>query len=132
MQIGKLLGRLITGVGQARHFTQLDWAHQQFVDKLGIAPFPGTVNLIVEDSESLKAWNLLKGTPGIRIVNPNDGPHDCDARCYPVLVNDQIKGPSVFPEVTGYSADQIEIIADREVRRALDLDDGDSLRLEKL
>jgi CTP-dependent riboflavin kinase len=115
----ELLGRLATGIGHGRHFTQLDWARQQFVDKLCIDPFPGTINLIVEDSESMQVWNRLKDTPGVRIDNPNDGPHDCDARCYPVLINDQIDAAIVLPEVAGYSPVQIEVIAAMGVRDAL-------------
>ena len=126
----KILGRLATGIGQGKHFTQLDWAHQQFLDKLGIDPFPGTINLIVDDSESLRVWNRLKDTPGIRIINPEDGPHNCDARCYPVSIQGQINGAIVVPEVAGYPPTQIEIIAATGVREALEIEDGDSLRLE--
>ena len=128
----RLRGELTTGVGQGKHFTQLDWARQQFMVKLGIDPFPGTINLIVADSESIQVWNRLKDTPGIRIDNPNDGPHDCDARCYPVSINGQIDGAIVFPEVAGYSPIQIEIIAAMEVRDSLNIDDGESLTLEIL
>jgi CTP-dependent riboflavin kinase len=69
-------------------------------------------------------------TPAIRIDNPNDGPHDCDARCYPVSIDGRIDAAIVLPEVAGYSPAQIEIIAAMGVRDALDIDDGDSLRLE--
>ena len=126
----QLRGRLATGIGQGKHFTQLDWARQQFMVKLGIDPFPGTINLIVKDSESMKVWNHLKSTPGIRIDNPNDGPHDCDARCYPISINGQIDGAIILPEVAGYSPVQIEVIAARGIRELLDMNDGDSLRLD--
>ena len=128
----QLRGRLATGIGQGKHFTQLDWARQQFMVKLGIAPFPGTTNLLVKDSESMKVWNHHNSTPAIRIDNPNDGPHDCDGRCYPVSINGQIDGAIVFPEVAGYSPIQIEIIAAMEVRDSLNIDDGDSVSLEVL
>jgi CTP-dependent riboflavin kinase len=125
----ELLGRLATGIGQGRHFTQLDWVLRQFMEKLAIAPFPGTVNLIVEDQESMAIWNRLKSTPGVRIENPNHGGNACHARCYPVSVGGWIDGAIVLPEVEGYSPAQIEIIAAVGVRAALDVDDGDSLRL---
>ena len=108
----------------------LDWARQQFVNKLGIDPFPGTINLIIDDSESRKVWNRLKATPGVRIDNPNDGPHDCDARCYPVSIEGQFTGAIVLPEVEGYPPAQIEIIAAIQVRESLDIEDGDLLTLQ--
>jgi CTP-dependent riboflavin kinase len=126
----QLLGRLTTGIGQGKQFTRLDWARQQFVNKLGIDPFPGTINLIIDDSESRKVWNRLKATPGVRIDNPNDGPHDCDARCYPVSIEGQFTGAIVLPEVEGYPPAQIEIIAAIQVRESLDIEDGDLLTLQ--
>ena len=126
----QLLGRLTTGIGQGKYFTRLDWARHQFVEKLGIDPFPGTINLIIDDPESMKVWKRLKGTPGVRIKNPNEGLQDCDARCYPVSINGHIDGAIVLPEVAGYSPIQIEIIATMGVRDALNIDDGDSVGLE--
>jgi CTP-dependent riboflavin kinase len=125
-----LLGRLVTGIGHGKRFTRLDWARRQFVDKLGIDPFPGTINMIVEAADSVRVWNRLKGTPGVRIENPNDGPHDCDARCYPVSIDGRIEAAIVVPEVPNYSPVQIEVIAAVGVREALAVDDGDSLKLE--
>ena len=126
----QLLGQLTTGIGQGKYFTRLEWARHQFIEKLGIDPFPGTVNLIVDDPESMKVWKRLQGTAGVRINNPNDGPHDCDARCYPVSIEGQIDGAVVLPEVAGYSSVQIEVIAAQRVRDVLGIEDGDSLRLD--
>lgn len=126
----KLQGRLTTGTGRGRQFTRLSWAQQQFLEKLGIDPFPGTINLIVCDSESITVWNHVKGTRGVSIGNPNSGPNDCDARCFPVLIEGVGNAAIVLPDVADYPADQIEVIAACEVRSTLDIEDGDSLKLE--
>ena len=125
-----LLGRLATGIGQGKHFTRLDWARAQFMEKLGIDPYPGTVNVIVDDPDAMPVWVRLKRTEGIRIDNPNDGPHDCDARCYKVSIEGRIDAAIVLPEVDGYPPAQVELIAEVGVRDALDIEDGDSVRLE--
>ncbi len=125
-----IVGRLATGIGQGRHFTRLDWARRQFIDRLGIDPFPGTLNLAVHDPASLDVWTRLAATPGIRIDNPNDGPHDCDARCYPVLVEGRYQAAVVLPEVGGYPLDSIEIISATGLREALGIADGAAVRLE--
>ena len=44
-----LKGRLATGIGMGASFTQLDWASSQFREKVGIEPYPGTVNVIIDD-----------------------------------------------------------------------------------
>ena len=122
--------RLASGVGQGKYFTRLDWARRQFIGKLGIDPFPGTINLIVDDAESRSVWVRLTGMPGVRIENPNGGPNDCDARCFHVAIEGQVDAAIVLPEVTGYPPNQIEIIAPICVRDALGIDDGDWLSLE--
>ena len=125
-----ILGRLATGIGQGKHFTQLDWARAQFVERLGIDPYPGTVNVIVDDPDAMPVWVRLKRTDGIRIDNPNDGPHDCDARCYKVSIEGRIDAAIVLPEVDGYPPAQVELIAEVGVRDALGIEDGDAVRLE--
>lgn len=122
-------GRLATGIGQGKVFTRLDWARAQFLERLGIDPYPGTVNVIIEDPAQLAAWQRLAASSGVRIDNPNDGPFDCDARCYPVMIAGRIPGAIVLPEVKGYPAHQIEIIAAVGVRDALGIADGDPVRL---
>ena len=124
-----LLGRLATGIGQGEHFTQLDWARAQFIKRLGIDPYPGTVNIIVDDPNSIPLWARIKRSPGIRIVNPGGGPHDCNARCSPVTVAGSIEGAIVVPEVDNYPSTQVEIIADIGVRAALRIEDGDPLEI---
>mgnify|MGYP003668766715 CR=1 FL=1 len=125
----KLIGRLATGIGMGKIFTQLDWAKEQFVAGTGIDPFPGTVNVILDDPESFPVWVRLKKTDGIRMNNPNDGPHDCDAKCWPVTIDGRIAGAIVFPLVDGYPPAQVEIIAAENVRAALDIEDGDTVTL---
>ncbi len=130
MRREEIHGRLTTGTGHGKHFTRLDWARRQFVEKLGIDPFPGTVNLILDEPESIGVWNRLMNTPGVRIDNPDPGPLGCDARCYPVLIEGQIEAAIVLPDVADYSPVQVEIIAGVGLRAALEIDDGDPLRLE--
>ena len=129
MSAETLFGRLATGIGQGEHFTGLDWARAQFIDRLGIDPYPGTVNMIVDDPNSMPVWVRIKRTPGIRIVNPGDGPHDCDARCVPVTVAGRIDGAIVVPEIDNYPSAQVEIIADISVRAALGIEDGDPVQI---
>jgi CTP-dependent riboflavin kinase len=129
-----ITGRLATGIGLGRTFTRLEWARHQFMDRLGIDPYPGTVNVIVSEPNDLALWERLKATAGVHIDNPNDGPHDCDARCYRVALLKadctQISAAIVLPELAGYPANQIEVICAIGLRDALGVRDGDILRLD--
>jgi CTP-dependent riboflavin kinase len=106
----KLIGRLATGIGIGTTFTQLDWAKDQFRD-------------------SMPVWVRLQQTAGIHMDNPNDGPHDCDAKCWKVSINDKIDGAIVFPLVDGYPPVQVEVIAAVAVRDAFGIEDGDTVTL---
>lgn len=126
----ELRGRVTSGVGRGQYFTQLDWARAQFVDRLTIDPYPGTLNIVLEDPVDVAAWIGLRGTPGIRIDNPGSGPNDCDARCYPIKIEGVADTAIVLPEVEGYPEAQIEIIAPFGLRDRLGKRDGDRVVIE--
>ncbi|RZO35109.1 MAG: CTP-dependent riboflavin kinase [Rhodospirillaceae bacterium] len=129
MKDEQLIGRLATGIGMGTSFTQLPWAKEQFVERVGVDPFPGTINVIIDDPESMPVWVRLKQTDGIRMENPNDGPQDCDAKCWRVSINSKIDGAIVFPVVPDYPNAQVEVIAPVGVRDALGIEDGDAVTL---
>jgi HAD superfamily hydrolase (TIGR01509 family) len=123
----RLVGCVVTGVGAGASFTQLSWARQQFIDKLGLDPYPGTLNLLIDTSTDHASWASLKARPGYPI-NPPDSQW-CQARCYPVRIDDHLPGAIVLPDVPSYPPAQVEIIAALSLRAELALKDGDQLRL---
>jgi CTP-dependent riboflavin kinase len=124
-----LSGRVVRGTEQGAHFTQLPWARQTFVTLLGIDPFPGTLNVKIEDTDSLRQWQDLKTRAGIVIAPPRNSEF-CRARCYPVVLKGGVRAAIVYPEVPDYSEDQLELIAAVSLRESLGLADGDRLALE--
>jgi CTP-dependent riboflavin kinase len=125
-----LSGIVVPGLGKAAQFTDLPWVWRQFADKLDLHVWPGTFNVRVVEPESLTRWAQLGRRPGIEI-EPEE-PGACVAHCYPVLVNDWIRGAIVLPHVPGYPADQIEIVAAEHVRAGLNVNDGDPVTLRVL
>jgi len=103
---------------------------RQFIEKLSIDPYPGTLNLEIIDPESLQIFNALKTKKRIEIT-PED-PSFCSAQCYPVLINGQLKGAIVFPLVEGYPQNKMELIASQNIKEALSLNAGDILEVEIL
>lgn len=124
----ELSGRVVTGTGQAAGFTELTHAKRQFLEKLGIDAWPGTLNIKIEDERTRTNWQSLRNGRGISINSP-DG-NNCHARSYPVQINDRVTGAIIFPEINGYPEDQVEVITSVSLRRHLSLNDGDRLRLE--
>ena len=103
---------------------------RQFIEKLSIDPYPGTLNLEIIDPESLQSFKTLKTKKGIEIT-PED-PSFCSARCYPVLIGGQLKGAIVFPAVEGYPENKMELIASENIKKVLSVKTGDYLEVEVL
>ena len=132
METTILCGRLVTGLGEAGEFTRIDWARRQFMAKLGIDPYPGTLNLVIEDGTELAKWLAVTATPGIILVSPRED--WCNARCYPARIGDgtadHLKAAIVLPEIVGYPEAKVELIAAMGVRDRLGLQDGDPVTIE--
>jgi riboflavin kinase, archaea type len=126
----KILGKIVEGLQEAGNFTQIPWVKKQFISKLSIDPYPGTLNLEIVDPESLQTFNQLKSIRGIEI-NPED-PSFCSAWCYPVLIAGRLKGAIVFPLVDGYPENKMELIASQNIKKALSAEAGDELEVELL
>ncbi len=116
------------GLREAGHFTQIPWVRKQFISKLFIDPYPGTLNLEIVDPESLQSFNTLKTKKGIDIT-PED-PTFCSAQCYPALIDGRLKGAIVFPMVECYPDNKMEIISSYNVKETLSLRTGEILQVE--
>jgi len=88
------------------------------------------LNLEIIDLKDSQSFRELKSTPGVEIV-PED-PSFCKARCYPVLIDRQLRGAIVFPKVKDYPENKMELIAARNIKEALSVKEGDVLEVEIL
>lgn len=122
MNNGTISGRITRGLGQGRGFTGLAWVREAFRACLGIDPYPGTLNLRLATESARRTWAALRNQGGIRIPGQAGA---CDARCYPVRVSDRYPAAVVVPEVPGYPADQLELVASLGLRDRLGLEEGD-------
>jgi riboflavin kinase len=58
----KIRGRIVEGLGVGRDFTCIQWVKAQFISKLAIDPYPGTLNLEIVDPKDLQRFEALKAT----------------------------------------------------------------------
>ena len=114
-------GEVVSGAGVAAGFTEVPWVREQTRERLGFVPYPGTLNLRLSSAEALAAWKRLKAGPGVPL-EPQPG--FCAGRCYPVLVEGWLRAAVVVPEVEGYPADSLELLAPVRLRDALGVEDG--------
>lgn len=126
MATWNLRGRVISGLGRGAHFTQLGWACRAFRTRLGIEPYPGTLNLWL-DARALAVWQAVRTQPEMTIAPPPD--QGCAAHCFAVRIAGRLPAAIVLPDVAGYPPHQVEMVAAVPLRAELELRDGDEMVL---
>jgi CTP-dependent riboflavin kinase len=121
-------GTLVEGIKESGLFMSIPWVREQFIEKLGIDPYPGTLNLEVKDSQGLDVLKEVKTRAGIEIL-PVD-PGFCPAKCFHVLICGKVKGAIVIPLVDDYPESKLEIIATERLKDLLLLKVGDIVPVE--
>jgi len=85
-------GKIVTGMGEGAYYMSLEGYKKQFQNKLGYEPFPGTLNVKIEDKNYLNSRKDLINYPSIFI----DGFKNSDrtfgwVRCYPATISQETK-----------------------------------------
>ncbi|MFW5896333.1 MAG: DUF120 domain-containing protein [archaeon] len=131
----ELVGTISRGMGEGQHYISLSGYMEQFREKLGYEPFPGTLNVTMNE-ESVRRRAALRGFDSVHVEgwtgeDRTYGP----ASCYRAT----IEGPDgdccyedahvIAPDRTHYDEDRLELIAPDRLRDVLDLEDGDRVRV---
>ena len=85
-------GKIVTGMGEGAYYMSLEGYKKQFQNKLGYEPFPGTLNVKIEEKNYLNSRKDLINYPSIFI----DGFKNSDrtfgwVRCYPATISQETK-----------------------------------------
>ena len=120
-------GKIVSGAGEGAYFTQIGWVQRQCLAKLGFKPYPGTLNLEISE-EFLPVIESLDQKKAIELISPD--PKFCNGVVFPVSLGD-ISGAIILPDekVRIHPKNIIEIIAPLNLKAALNLNDGDSLKI---
>ncbi|MEM0203647.1 MAG: winged helix-turn-helix domain-containing protein/riboflavin kinase [Archaeoglobaceae archaeon] len=125
----KFRGIVFSGLGEGRYYVSLEGYRKQFREKLGIDPFPGTLNLRIP-KEEMGIKKRLDAEEGIKIEgftaeNRSFG----EVKAFKCKVNG-LSAFIVMPKRTHHLSDVVEIIADKKLRDELNLKDGDIVEVE--
>jgi len=120
-----LTGRVTSGFGEGRRFTQLLWVKKQIREELGFEPYFGTLNLCLPSDAQI--FSLLDKFSGIRIP-AREG--FASGRLYKALIAGEVHGAIVRPEVPDYPKGLLEVLAPINLREKLHLKDGDEVEIK--
>jgi riboflavin kinase len=120
-----ICGTITTGMGEGEYYMKMEEYTNQFSDKLGFKPFPGTLNLKLKGDEDIRTRHRLSDLPGILIDGfKKESRTFGSVKCFRADF-EGIKGAVIIPARTHHSSDTIEVIAPDKIRSKLELDEGD-------
>ncbi len=126
-----LTGSVTGGMGEGRHYISLPGYSRQFKERLGYEPYPGTLNINL-DERSVRARGELPAVESTPIDAWEDEERTYgSASCYVATAegNGRTFAPVhvIVPDRTHHDEDQIELIAPEMLRDELGLADGDEI-----
>lgn len=119
-----MIGIVISGLKEARSLICIDEYKKQFKEKLGINPYPGTLNFISPYNKILNEIDgiLIDGFEKNKIIYGK-------VKCFPSKVNG-INSAILIPEKRKHN--HLELISEFNLREKLKLRDGDKITIEFL
>jgi len=116
-----MIGRVVSGGKKAAKFIAMEEYRKEFKRKIGINPYPGTLNLIVDKKE------YLSEIDGIYINGfTKNGKRFGGVKCFPAII-EHVKCAVIIPEKS--KEKYVEVISSYNLRRKLNLKDGDTVKL---
>ena len=120
-------GVVTSGLGEGRKYMSIPEYRRQFTEKLGFDPYPGTLNIVLEDCSVRK---VIEEYANIIIHGfEKDGIRYGGVKCAKAKIRD-IPAAILLIEKTKHPPNIIEVIAPVCLREKLGLKDGDVVEIE--
>lgn len=126
----RLHGRLVAGMGEGAYYMSRKGYTRQFKSCIGYAPFPGTLNVMLEDKADIKTVMQLDGMEGIKIDGFADGTRTYGwVKCFAAVLNDSIDCHLIRLERTHHDPSIIELISQSNIRKKARLQNGSDVTI---
>jgi len=126
LSTGVIIGEVVSGLGEGAYYVRL--YSPRFKEYLGFEPYPGTLNVRVLFPKTVFDA-LCNARPVIIPGFTREGRTFGDVKAYRVRI-DGVEGAIVIPSRTVHPPGIAEIIAPVNLRKRLNLKDGDRIRIE--
>ena len=122
----KIISEVTSGMGKAKYFLSKEYYSNEFNKKCGFKPFPGTLNLIIDDKYLDEIAQIKNDCTNIINENNSFGA----VKYIDAILNCEFKGAIIFPLKTTHDENHLEFICRDKLRDLLNLKDGDEVILE--
>lgn len=121
-----LNGTIVSGIGKGGLYISLKGYMDQFRDILGLTPYPGTLNVKLDEESKEKYSRLMDTHEGKTLIGFKvDDKEYGDVKVFSAEL-EELKCYIVAPNKSIHE-DTAELVSDRNLRTELGLQDGDSV-----
>ena len=126
----ELKGILVSGMGEGAYYMALKGYTKQFKSKIGYVPFPGTLNVKLDQKTHQEAIKQFEILDGIKIESFSDGKRTYGwVKCFPAKLNNSISCELIMLERTHHDDSVIELISKICLRKTGKLKDGSKVSI---
>lgn len=120
-------GTVFSGMGKGKYYVGHPEYQRRFKECLGYAPYPGTLNVKLEDRETIRKLEEVRAKDGVKVEGFTLGGESFSSlKCF----EGELRGERVtllFIDVTYYNETVAELISPAYLRGKLGLRDGDDV-----
>ena len=126
----ELKGILISGMGEGAYYMSLKGYTVQFKKKIGYIPFPGTLNVKLQQKEYQEAVKQFESLEGVKINGFSDGKRTYGwVKCFNAKLNNAVDCELIILERTHHDDTVIELISKFNLREKTKIKNGSKLNI---
>ena len=127
----ELNGSVISGLGEGAYYMSLKGYTKQFKAKIGYVPFPGTLNIKLNQLQATQIIQQLDEIDNMTLDPFFDGKRTYGwVKCFHATLNDSIKCELIRLERTHHDNSVIELISKNNLRKTTGLQTGSKVTVQ--
>ena len=127
----ELKGKLVSGMGEGAYYMSLKGYTRQFKTKIGYIPFPGTLNVQLDQERYLQTISQFDTANGIMIKSFSDGKRTYGwVKCFKATLNKTVQCHIIRLERTHHDPHIVELVSVSNIRKTCKLQDGSKVTIK--
>ena len=125
-----LIGMITSGMGEGAYYMSMKGYTKQFKSKLGYIPYPGTLNVQLNEKKFSEAISQLSNYEGTKINSFSDGKRTFGwVKCFKSKINNKIDCELILLERTHHDTTIVEFISKSNIRKSLKIGDKSNVKV---